>query len=431
MSSRFAQLFQRASAKLPDREEEDFVNVWRKVEQEAEERRSASGLSAKSVLSIPKFYFKQVQRTELGLMSADLARELFLEIKEQEYDFLSRCTDQMWQLLNERCPDGWLGYDDFMATQAPAMCSRYYTPEVFLRFSANEQGKIRLTAFFEYMNHTMNTIHNIITISRYDTHGQGYLMEHELENYVFETITAQKAFEEMEESFRPYYVFHCVRKMMFFVDPLRKISSRGIRVVDLVTSEPFQEFNQQVHEVPVANWFSLENAKRLYRLYLKIDSDNNGLLSTREIANLYNNSLSNLFIQSLYQTKRTFDGELDYKGFLDLTIAMENKTSKAALHYFWPILDIEGCGYLTPLSVHALFRSVRRKMAIFSNVDVEIRFEDIVSEIFDMTKPRIPDRITLQDLIDCGVAINVIDVLTSVDGFLRYEGRDDKTQQEE
>jgi len=169
----------------------------------------------------------------------------------------------------------------------------------------------------------------------------------------------------------------------------------------------------------------------VYRSYLELDSDNNGLLSQRELGNMNKNSFSNLFIERLFSQKRTFNNEIDYKGFLDLCIAQENKNSQAALIYYWDLLDVDCKGYIDAMSIHALFRSVKRKMAVFCNLENEINVQDIIIEIFDMVKPEEPGKINLQDLLKCGNGQHVVNILSSVDGFWKYEGRDDKQAPEE
>jgi len=83
------------------------------------------------------------------------------------------------------------------------------------------------------------------------------------------------------------------------------------------------------------------------------------------------------------------------------------------------------------MTIHTLFRSVKRKMAVFCNLENEINVEDIIVEIFDMVKPEVPEKIRLDDLLKSGNGQHVVNILTSVDGFWKYEGRDDKQPVEE
>jgi len=387
---------------------------------------------------IPQFYFKPVDRTNIGLVSADLARESFLESCEEDIEVLSQLSDQLWiEIKSLQGEDSLLNYEEFIALSKSLgsnveKVKRFFSPEVFCRFRADTEGRIKAGAFLDYLSHSVHTTFQYTSISRYDTHGDGYLLEHELETFVCETVASCKLSDEIEEPFLNFYVFHVVRKMMFFLDPYRKMWSRGIRIVDLITSPVFHEFTTQTRvETTEKNWFSVETAKHVYRSYLELDSDNNGLLSQRELGNMNNNSFSNLFVERLFSRKRTFNNEIDYKGFLDLCIAQENTSSPAALIWYWDLLDVDGKGYIDAITIHALFRSVKRKMAVFCNLENEINVEDIIIEIFDMVKPVEPGKIKLKDLLKSGNGQHLVNILSSVDGFWKYEGRDDKQAAEE
>jgi Ca2+-binding EF-hand superfamily protein len=45
-------------------------------------------------------------------------------------------------------------------------------------------------------------------------------------------------------------------------------------------------------------------------------------------------------------------GELDYKGFVRLVLALEHPTSPQSIRYFWRILDFDQSGRLTPLKIN-------------------------------------------------------------------------------
>merc|ERR1712013_74024 len=124
------------------------------------------------------------------------------------------------------------------------------------------------------------------------------------------------------------------------------------------------------------------NALRVYKMYLELDCDHNGTLSQKEMLQFNQSSLSNLCVQRIFQYKKTWDQEMDYKGFLDFVLAIEHKQLLPSLAYFWEILDLDEQGYLSPLTLHTLFRSVQKKMGIFGLEPINI--DDVMTEITDM-----------------------------------------------
>ncbi len=62
----------------------------------------------------------------------------------------------------------------------------------------------------------------------------------------------------------------------------------------------------------------------MYEKYLKLDNDHNGLLKKTELGK-FNWGLTDIFIDRVFEEYQTFEGEMDYKTYLDFVIAMENK----------------------------------------------------------------------------------------------------------
>merc|ERR1712098_300291 len=50
--------------------------------------------------------------------------------------------------------------------------------------------------------------------------------------------------------------------------------------------------------------------------------------------------------------------------------------------------------------------------------------DDVSDEIFDMAKPLDPLRITLADLLRCGVGDTIVTMLTDYNGFWQYDNRE-------
>jgi len=77
-------------------------------------------------------------------------------------------------------------------------------------------------------------------------------------------------------------------------------------------------------EDQVSNWFSFNSSLRVYDLYLRLDTDKDGMLKKSELAK-YSPGLTQIFIDRVYEEFQTFGGEMDYKNFIDFVLAMENK----------------------------------------------------------------------------------------------------------
>jgi len=394
------------------------------------------------------------QESEMQLAVAEIARELFLDTHEErllsEHD-LDCLFNNMVTLLkqypasnstpNNNC---FLSYDIFreLKHSLPPRAHKFFTASVFRKFPMNRHGQIRGISLHQFVSMSLNLLHQFITLCRYDISWnmvtgphfmRGHLTENDLELFIGDQIEMIPELAKIDEAFHPYFIYHAVRKFMFCLNP--ENGRKSIPITKLLCSEAFREFNEfrfssqqkaqnsdDSAKMMKNNWFSCSNALRIYKMYLELDCDHNGTLSQKEMLQFNQSSLSNLCVERIFQYKKTWDQEMDYKGFLNFVLAIEHKHLLSSLHYFWDILDLDGSGYLTPLTLHTLFRSVQKKMGIFGLEPT--KSEDVLNEITDMVHPKDPDKITKLDLIHSKVWGTVIDILTDVKGFWEYDNRE-------
>ena len=71
----------------------------------------------------------------------------------------------------------------------------------------------------------------------------------------------------------------------------------------------------------------------------------------------YNGSaLTPVFITRVFQECLTYNGEMDYKSYLDFVLALENRNSAQGLRYLFQIMDIDNKGYLHPGDLNFFYR---------------------------------------------------------------------------
>ncbi|CAG9131508.1 unnamed protein product [Plutella xylostella] len=175
-------------------------------------------------------------------------------------------------------------------------------------------------------------------------------------------------------------------------------------------------------ELQEQNWFSAASALRVYGQYLNLDRDHNGMLSIDELAGYGSGTLTRAFLRRVFQQCLTYDGEMDYKTYLDLVLALENRKEPASLAYLFRVLDINSQGYLDAFTLNYFFKAIQEQMVAHGAEPVN--FDDVKDEIFDMVRPEHPSRITLQDLIKSGHGHTAVSILLELHGFWAYENRE-------
>ena len=161
--------------------------------------------------------------------------------------------------------------------------------------------------------------------------------------------------------------------------------------------------------------------RNLQNRFNKLDADKNTTLRKEDLAK-YSKGLTSIVIDRIYEEYQTYDGELDFQGFLEFVLAMENKKSPEALQYFWRILDVYHKGAIDSFIINMFFRAVIQKLEIMDRGGFNV--EDIKDEIFDMAKPELPMAITLPDLIKCGQGDIIVSMLIDAKAFYDYDQRE-------
>ncbi|KAI9363386.1 hypothetical protein DFJ73DRAFT_510557 [Zopfochytrium polystomum] len=378
---------------------------------------------------IPRFFVKKPKPGPLQEAVQVAARAAFYE-REKDLLLTNEDLDMLWDSLCERGTDGpdeerKLTYTDFLAIKKklPEKFHRYFRANTFLRFVPDNYGRISVLQFFNYVLRKVSLMQARLDISVYDGDHDGYLTEDEMQEYISDLIPSLKL-GSVSRSFHKFYICTAVRKFIFFLDPLRRgrISIQSILLSPILT----ELFELREPELPKdfeqSNWFSSYSTLRIYGQFLNLDVDHNGMLSRKELAKFNNSTLTDVYLDRLFQEYQTYNSELDYKGYLDFVLATENFSTPEAIAYSFKLLDVKNQGYLDDFTIRLLFKAVIEKMVAFGHEAVGV--DDVTNEVFDMANPATPNKITLNDLLKCGVGGTIVNILTDCRGFWTYDNRE-------
>lgn len=340
---------------------------------------------------------------------------------------------ELWVVLDTHTSGPPLGeeqmmnWDQFCLVRSlvSSKCKEYFKHQVFAKLQQGDRlGRISIMALFNYVMRKVWLHQTRIGLSLYDVTGQGFLRESDLENYILELIETLPQLDGLEKSFHSFYVCTAVRKFFFFLDPLRtgKIKIQDVLACSFLDDLLELRDQELPKELQEANWFSAPSALRVYGQYLNLDTDHNGMLSMEELGRYGTGTLTQVTIQRIFQECLTYDGEMDYKTYLDFVLAMENKSEPQSLQYLFRILDTRHEGFLSVFSLNYFFRAIQEEMKKHGQDPVP--FLDVKDEIFDMVAPADPMKITLTDLIGSGQGDTVVSILTDLNGFWSYENRE-------
>ena len=377
---------------------------------------------------IPRFYFKRPTNfSDLNITLKNEAKQKYLIIKS--YDFPSKKDLQdLWACLKEHISPPKdsterINYKDFkLVAEKNPVFSEYFRPSIFLQFDKDKYGRIELLSFFHFVFRKINCEENKINLSISDFCCEGFLIDKDLENYIKKVIVGFPFYSEINEEIKEYYILLAQRKFFFFLDPKR---TGKIFINDIVTSNILAEF-LDLEKVTSKkemeyNWFSLYNFSRIYRKYVLLDKDKNGLLSKKELIK-YSPGLTAIFIDRIFEEYQKYDNAIDFKQFIDFVLAMENKKEPASIQYIWRALDVNHNNKVDTFIINMFFKDITKKL--LNREKGEYRIDDIKDELWDMIGPKNPMYITLQDVLNSKYSDTVLSLLIDAKAFYQHDQKE-------
>uniref|UniRef100_A0A8C9L4U4 Serine/threonine-protein phosphatase 2A regulatory subunit B'' subunit gamma n=1 Tax=Pavo cristatus TaxID=9049 RepID=A0A8C9L4U4_PAVCR len=274
-----------------------------------------------SYANIPRFYYRLPAEDEVLLQKLrEESRAVFLQRKSREL-LDNEELQNLWFLLDKHQTSPMIGeeaminYENFLKVgeKAGPKCKQFFTAKIFAKLLHNDPyGRISIMQFFNYVMRKVWLHQTRIGLSLYDVAGQGYLRESDLENYILELIPTLPQLDGLEKSFYSFYVCTAVRKFFFFLDPLRtgKIKIQDILACSFLDDLLELRDEELSKESQETNWFSAPSALRVYGQYLNLDKDHNGMLSKEELSRYGTGTLTNIFLDRVFQECLTYDGEM-------------------------------------------------------------------------------------------------------------------------
>jgi serine/threonine-protein phosphatase 2A regulatory subunit B'' len=303
------------------------------------------------------------------------------------------------------------------------MFSNYFNALTFLKFDKDKYGRIEILAFFHYVVRKTNIEENKIALSLSDSYCEGFLTDKDLEAYIKEEIKQFYFYDEISEDIREYYLLVAQRKFFFFLDPKR---SGKIYINEIITSNILTEFNDmkekpQNDQQGSTNWFSLTNFWRIYKKYIDLDKDKNGMLSKEELIR-FGPGLTMIFVDRIFEEYQKYENAIDFKQFIDFVLAMENRKSPASIQYIWRAIDVYHKNAVDTFVLNMFYKQVVKKL--LNRGKGEYKIDDIKDELWDMIKPKNENYITLQDILNSTYSDTVLSLLIDAKAFYLHDQKE-------
>lgn len=114
----------------------------------------------------------------------------------------------------------------------------FFQPSVFFRLRRDQLQRISANQFFDLVMRQVSVNHMRLSFCAYDTSGEGWVREKDLEQFVMDHIASMPRLSALDASFYQTYAVYAARKFMFMLDPQR-LGKVGVgRSVDMAMNPP-------------------------------------------------------------------------------------------------------------------------------------------------------------------------------------------------
>ncbi|VDM70906.1 unnamed protein product [Strongylus vulgaris] len=118
--------------------------------------------------------------------------------------------------------------------------------------------------------------------------------------------------------------------------------------------------------------------------------------------------------------------EMDFRGFVELDVAVNTRKETAAIKWLFRILDLRDDGFLDRDEIRMMTESMVANLAKLEGWS-NFNPDDIADEVIDMINPKDPNKITVDEVIASRMADTAIGILIDYYAFLKYENREEES----
>lgn len=177
-------------------------------------------------------------------------------------------------------------------------------------------------------------------------------------------------------------------------------------------------------------FFSYEHFYVLYCRFWELDENRDMMLSPTDFAKYAPEDVMNpLVMQRVFagagrRVRCPVKGFIGYEDFVWYCLSEEDKSSPAAIRYWFRLLDLDGDGLLSLYELRTFYDATQGKLSEYVP-DGGTSFAELVSQLFDMMRCPVEGGLRLQDFMrDPEATYVVINMITNVVRFLQFEQRD-------
>ncbi|KAK8886669.1 Serine/threonine-protein phosphatase 2A regulatory subunit B'' subunit gamma [Tritrichomonas musculus] len=239
-------------------------------------------------------------------------------------------------------------------------------------------------------------------------------------------IEALQALYNKSKNFFEYYFEIILSIFFFFLSPIYE--SKCIDIYDLLSSKLFDQFICMDKLPRQTNPLTIKNTREIYYSFIKLDSEEKGLLIMKDIKKIDNYIFTDVFTSRVFQVFQLYQEKLDIYLFIYLLLSIRNISKPNGTKLFFKFIDLDEKGWISQSDILFFYKGLIKE--IDDSIDNH-SFDHFLAELYDIVGCS-NNQITLDDIVKSKQQNLFFKLLIDINTFKQWElNQDDEFDDEE
>ena len=307
-------------------------------------------------------------------------------------------------------------------------CKTIFAPEVLDYFTIKKNNDFNSKKYVNFLKAYSNRRLCKLQLMKCDKYQNQTVTNDTLRSF-FERkakkIDALQSLYNKHQNFLEYYFEIILSIFFFFLSPIYE--SKCIDIYDLLSSKLFDQFIC-MDELPAkTNPLTIKNTREIYYAFIKLDSEEKGLLIMKDIKKIDNYNFTDVFTSRVFQVFQLYQEKLDIYLFIYLLLSIRNISKPNGTKLFFKFIDLDEKGYITQSDILYFYKG------LIKEIDDGIEnhsFDHFLSELFDIVGCS-KDQITLDDIVKSKQQSLFFKLLIDINTFIQWELNPDEEMEDD
>lgn len=322
-----------------------------------------------------------------------------------------------------------INFDEMKSKIGEVKCQTIFSPEVLDYFTIKKKNDFNSKKYAKFLSAYSQRQNCKIQLMKCDPHLTNTVTNDTLRAFLerkAKKIIALQSLYDKNKNFFDYYFEIILSIFFFYLSPIYE--SKCIDVYELLSSKLFDQFICMDVLPTQTNPLTIKKTREIYYAFIKLDSEEKGLLIMKDIKKIENYIFTDVFTSRVFQVFQLYQEKLDIYLFIYLFLSIRNISKPNGTKLFFKFIDLDEKGWISQSDILYFYKG------LISEIDDGIEnhsFDHFLAELYDIVGCS-NDKITLDDIIKSKQQSLFFKLLIDINTFIQWElNPDDEFDDEE